>query len=118
MIVIRGKRDRVYLILQPEMKEALDLLTKCWTAVGIDQDNIFLFPRSMGADFLNGCKCMADILEKVEGLEYPEQIRSTTHRMYIATVVQVNLQYQIFILCVEPPYYLSLVDYYAVISTD
>ena len=118
MIVIRGKRDWVYLILHPEIKEALDLLTKCLTAVGIDPDNIFLFPRTMGADFLNGCKCMADILEKVEGLEYPERNRSTAHRMYIATVVQVNLQYQFFILCVQSPYYLSLVDYFAVISTD
>ena len=60
---------------------------------------------------------MADILETVEGLEYPERIRSTTHRMYIATVVQV-VQYQISILCVQSPYYLSLVDYFAVISTD
>ena len=51
MIVIRGKGDRVYLILHPGIKKALDLLTKCWTAVGIDPDNIFLFPRSMGADF-------------------------------------------------------------------
>ena len=53
---------------------------------------------------------MADILEKVKGLEYPERIRSTTHWRYIATVVQVNLQYQIFIICVQSPYNLSLVD--------
>lgn len=91
MIEVRGKRNPVYLILTPEVQQALELLIECRPIVGIFKENIYLFPRASGDGCIEGHKCLSDLLGNVEGLQYPDRICSTSMRKYIATVVQVGL---------------------------
>lgn len=92
MILIRGKRKPVTLILLPEIQQALDLLVSCRSTVGILPDNIYLFPRTIGEGHIDGCTCLSDTVKNVEGVKYPDRIYSTNLRKYIATVVQVGLK--------------------------
>ena len=89
MIEIRGKSRGVNLILTPETQEVLDLLIECRSAVGILPANIYLFPRSIGGGYIEGHKCLKELVNSIEGIEFPDRICSTRMRKYIATVVQV-----------------------------
>ena len=96
---VRGKRGkRVPIILTPDVVEAMDMLIKTRTAVGVATNNRYVFaaPTRNSLNHLRGNDCLASVVKRVDeavGLKLPNAIQSIKMRKYVATVSQIlNLQ--------------------------
>lgn len=93
MVEIKGKRGRkVPLLLTKEVKEAIDVLVKKRTEVGINQKNPYLFAATASGSLghLRPWECMRKVVTSDElKLEKPEAVTSTRLRKYVATVSQI-----------------------------
>ena len=77
--------------MEKDVLEGMNALVLKRKFVGVHSDNIYLFATpTKGSDRpLRGNDCMNNVLKVVEGLKYPERIRSTELRKYCATVSQI-----------------------------
>lgn len=93
MVEIKGKRGRkVAVILTPEMKKGIELLNSLRSAVGVQEENKYVFARSHRNSLqpLRGWDCLRCFaLECRPKLKNPEALTSTKLRKYIATITQV-----------------------------
>lgn len=93
MVEIKGKRGRkVPLLLTKEVKEAIDVLVKKRTEVGINKENPYLFAATGNGSLghLRPWECMRKVVTGDElKLEKPEAVISTRLRKYVATVSQI-----------------------------
>ena len=92
VVHVRGKRGRqVPVMYDTEEQEARDALVKYRGNVGISSDNIYVFaaPTRGSKRSLRGNNCMRKVVDSVEGLQFPERIKSTELRKYAATVSQI-----------------------------
>ncbi|XP_068758091.1 uncharacterized protein [Montipora capricornis] len=93
MVEIKGKRGRkVPLLLTKEVKEAIDVLVKKRTEVGINQKNPYLFAATASGSLghLRPWECMRKVVTSDElKLEKPEAVTSTRLRKYVAAVSQI-----------------------------
>ena len=92
-VEIRGKRGRtVPLILTPEMVSAIDVLNNKRSAVGIREDNPYVFARLSVNTPFRAADCLHKFARQC-GAECPENLTSTQLRKHIATTSQIlNLQ--------------------------
>ena len=89
-IEIRGKRGRkVPLLLRPIHFEALNLLVTNRDNAGVDENNIYLFPRTANGVLtpLDACAVMRTVTKKA-ALKHPHLLRSTKLRKQIGTFSQ------------------------------
>lgn len=93
MVEIRGKRGRkVPVILTPEVKDSIDLLIKTRKAVGIPDENPYIFarPNRQSLDHMRAWDCLRKFAMDCDPpLSNPTNIGSTKLRKYIATISQV-----------------------------
>ncbi|XP_061165845.1 uncharacterized protein LOC133174766 [Saccostrea echinata] len=80
---------KAYILLTPDSKRALEVLTRLRSAVGVSPTNKYMFARLNSNTPLSGTTAMKELLGKCEGLKNPENITSTSLRKYIATVSQI-----------------------------
>ncbi|XP_061167349.1 uncharacterized protein LOC133176206 [Saccostrea echinata] len=83
------KNMKAYILLTPDSKRALEVLTRLRSAVGVSPTNKYMFARLNSNTPLSGTTAMKELLGKCEGLKHPENITSTSLRKYIATVSQI-----------------------------
>lgn len=83
------KNMKAYILLTPDSKRALEVLTRYRSAVGVCPTNKYMFARLHANTPLSGTTAMKELLGKCEGLKNPENITSTSLRKYIATVSQI-----------------------------
>lgn len=92
MVVAAGKsvkNNDAFVIIPPDVKEALTTLILKRDAVGIPVANPFLFARPTANTSLTGNTELSEIVHACPGIKHPERIKSTGLRKYIATVTQV-----------------------------
>jgi hypothetical protein len=93
MVETRGKQGRkVPIILMSDLKTGIDLLNSLRSAVGVAENNPFVFARAHrdSVEHLRGTDCLRQFtLECQPKLKNPEAITSTALRKYIATMSQV-----------------------------
>ena len=93
MVEIRGKRGRkVPVILTSEMTSSISLLIKTRKAVGIPDENPYVFarPSRQSLEHLRACDCLRKLATQCEpALSNPATVTSTKLRKYIATISQV-----------------------------
>lgn len=92
LVYVKGKRGRqVGVLLSKVELEALDALVAKRNYVGVLKDNVFMFatPTRSSKRHIRGNDAMKNIIKSVEGLKFPERIRSTQLRKYCATVSQI-----------------------------
>ena len=93
MVEIRGKMGRkVPVILTPELKDSIDLLNKTRKAVGIPDENPFIFarPSRQSLDHMRANDCLRKFAAECDPpLSKPTIVTSTKLRKYIATISQV-----------------------------
>lgn len=73
----------------------MDILVENRKAVSVNTENKYLFaaPTRGSTNPLRGYQCMVDVVNRVDGLERPELIKSTKLRKYMSTVAQIaNLE--------------------------
>ena len=92
---VRGKSTRrlrkVFVLLKPEMMDAIRGLQAARKLRGIPASNKYLFGRPNSDGPMDGCKAMRDVTEQCKGLQRPKAIRSRQLRTYLATTLQVYL---------------------------
>ena len=89
---MRGKRGRQVPVLLTSMEQcAIEVLVKYRNTIGIHESNLYVFaaPTRDSKNFLRGNDVMCKILKNIDGLEFPDRIRSTELRKYCATVTQI-----------------------------
>ena len=95
MVETKGKKGRkVPVLLTPDMKEAIDLLIATRDAVGISQENPYVFARvyKQSDGHMRAWDTLRKLTDEVS-LQHPEALLSTKLRKYVSTVTQVlNLQ--------------------------
>ena len=95
MVETKGKKGRkVPVLLTPDMKEAIDLLIATRDAVGISQENPYVFARvyKQSDGHMRAWDTLRKLTDEVS-LQHPEALTSTKLRKYVSTVTQVlNLQ--------------------------
>ena len=92
MVVSAGKSRKnvqAFVLLPPDARQAVDLLIKCRSTVGIPDSNPFVFARLTADTPLSGNTELQEVAQSCPGLRHPERITSTNLRRYIATVSQV-----------------------------
>jgi hypothetical protein len=93
MVETRGKQGRkVPIILMSDLKTGIDLLNSLRSAVGVAENNPFVFARAHrdSVEHLRGTDCLRQFtLECQPKLKNPEAITSTALCKYIATMSQV-----------------------------
>ncbi|CAB3987135.1 uncharacterized protein LOC110043873 [Paramuricea clavata] len=93
MVEVRGKRGRkVPIILTPELKTSIELLNRTRSAVGIPEDNPYVFANASkkSLNHMRTWSCMNQFaLECDPPLTNPKNITSNGLRKYIATISQV-----------------------------
>lgn len=90
------KNMKAFILLTPDSKRALEVLTRYRSAVGVRPTNKYMFARLNADTPLSGTTAMKELLGKCEGLKNPENITSTSLRKYIATVSQVSTIYKVY----------------------
>lgn len=93
LVHVRGKRGcQVPVVPLPDVVKVIDVLVKVRDVVGIDRNNLYLFPTPTrgSKNPLRGYQCLTNVARKVDGLKSPEHIRSTKLRKYVATVTQIS----------------------------
>jgi len=92
-VEIKGKRGRkVPILLTKEVKEAIDVLVKRRSEVGINPENPYLFAATGNGSLghLRPWECLRKVATCEElNLEKPEAVTSTRLRKYVATVSQI-----------------------------
>lgn len=90
MVEIRGKRGRkVPVILTSEMTSSISLLIKTRKAVGIPDENPYVFarPSRQSLEYLRACDCLRKFATHCKpALSNPATVTSTKLRKYIATI--------------------------------
>ena len=83
-----GKRKkRVPILITPEVTEAIGKLLQFRNVVGVDESNIYLFPRhSRGLSYVRGW--VLNETAKRANLKHPNLMTSTKVRKYLAAVMQ------------------------------
>lgn len=93
MVEIRGKRGRkVPVILTPEVKDSIDLLIKTRKAVGIPDENPYVFarPTRQSLQHMRAWDCLRNLATECDPpLTNLANITSTKLKKYIATISQV-----------------------------
>lgn len=92
MVLSAGKSRKnvdAFVLLPPEVKAAIDLLIHHRAMVGIPITNRYIFARFTDDSPLSGTSDFVDIVYTCPGLKYPERIKATELRRYIATISQV-----------------------------
>lgn len=93
MVEIRGKHGRkVPVILTGEMTSSIDLLIKTRKAVGIPDENPYVFarPNRQSLEYMRAWDCLRKLSAQCEPpLSNPANMKSTKLRKYIATISQV-----------------------------
>ena len=90
VIYVSGKRKRrVPIIITPEVTEAVGKLLQFRKVVGVDERNIYLFPRhSRGSlNHVRGWEVVHDTTKRAN-LQQPNLMTSTKIRKHLATVLQ------------------------------
>ena len=90
---MRGKRGRqVPVLLLPNVVKAIDVLMKIRDAVGIDGNNLYLFPTPTrgSKNPLRVYQCLTNVTRKVDGFKRSEHIKSMKLQKYVATVAQIS----------------------------
>ena len=90
---IRGKRGRkVPLILTRKNEEAMELLVKTRYAVGVSENNEYVFsiPTMRSENFIRGNDAIRKHVQEISDLTCPEAITSTRLRKHIATITQLQ----------------------------
>ena len=85
---IRGKRDRVPVLLTEHTQSAVDLLNHFRSDAGIRESNFFVFAVAFSDNFLRG----SDVLRKAAlecGAAQPSTLTSTNFHKHVATLSQV-----------------------------
>jgi hypothetical protein len=94
LVEVRGKSTRglrkVFIILDKDMVEGLQYLLMVRAHSGLDPRNKFLFARTTDKP-QDGCEALLIVPQACAGLIYPERIRTTKLRKYLATTTQVTL---------------------------
>jgi hypothetical protein len=92
-IEIKGKRGRtVPVLLNEQLKLAIDLLLSTRAGVGIPADNQFIFFNPLGQNCYRGSDCLREFSDLC-GADKPQLLRSTKLRKHIAIMTQlVNLK--------------------------
>ena len=96
LVEVRGKSTRgirkVFILLTPDMSEAIEYLLHTRVKVGISTSNPYVFARKGQSQTpIDGCKAMRDVTEGCPGLQLQKTIRSTKLRKYPATTLQVSI---------------------------
>ena len=92
LLEVRGKSTRglrkVFVILTTTMVEGLEHLVMTRAQAGVPLSNEFLFSRYTDTP-QDGCEAIRVVTGACRSLTYPERIRSTKLRKYLATTSQV-----------------------------
>ena len=83
------------ILLTKDVVNAIDLIIKLRSVVGVAKDKTYLFPAPTKASLssLRGYQCINNVIARVDGVEKPKLIKSTKLRKYVATVAQIiNLE--------------------------
>jgi len=83
------KNVEAYVLLPPDTRKAIDLLIDKSSQVGVPPSNAYVFGRLSADTPLAGHTELQELVQRCEGLQFPEQITSRSLHTYIATVSQV-----------------------------
>ncbi|KAH3807278.1 hypothetical protein DPMN_135613 [Dreissena polymorpha] len=99
LLEVRGKSTRglrkVFVILSTDMVEGLSHLLMVRAQAGVPSTNTFLFSRCTDSP-QDGCEALRVVTSKCHNLAFPERVRTTKLRKYLATTTQVNRSLKIF----------------------
>lgn len=86
-IEVRGKQCRtVPALVSPQLLEALETMNSYRRQCEIDDGSVYIFGYSHLENHLRGIDCLRDAAKKC-GASYPERLRSTRLRKYVATIM-------------------------------
>ena len=93
LVIVRGKsvkNTRAFVLIPPDVKQALELLCNTRDAYCTPSTNKYMFPRKTSDTPVSGTVVMKEMADNCPLLDHPERIRSTKLRKYIATLSQVG----------------------------
>ncbi|XP_052230128.1 uncharacterized protein LOC127844152 isoform X2 [Dreissena polymorpha] len=92
LLEVRGKSTRglrkVFVILSTDMVEGLSHLLMVRAQAGVPSTNTFLFSRCTDSP-QDGCEALRVVTSKCHNLAFPERVRTTKLRKYLATTTQI-----------------------------
>jgi len=103
MVHLQGKgigARRVPLLLQPCCVSVMDCLVNSRSKCGIPESNVYFFASPSANNPINGWQAM-DNVAKAAQLSHPKLIHSTLLRKYMATVAQVMLHPEFYLLLLQ-----------------
>ncbi|WAR10184.1 MYLK-like protein [Mya arenaria] len=94
LLEVRGKSTRglrkVFVILSTDMVEGLSHLLMVRAQAGVPSTNTFLFSRCTDSP-QDGCEALRVVTSKCHNLAFPERVRTTKLRKYLATTTQTSV---------------------------